>query len=215
MDELADRPAPVGSWRDYPPIDLTRIHAAALAQIVEHGYEAASVRAIAREVGVTVPALYYHVENKQALLVDLLDYGIGTVTEHIDDALHEAGDEPVDRLRALVEAIVLYVTHHQDLAFLDSEIRSLTPDNRRRYVAKRDYIESTLSDIIAAGRATGSFRTETPHECTRAILSMCLGVATWFDASGPLTPAELARRYVGIALAAVEYRDLEAGNRAR
>ncbi len=193
-----------GNWRFYPPLELPPILQVALAQIVEHGYDATSVRTIAREVGVTVPALYYHFENKQAMLVALLDHSMGIVSRHVAAALHEAGDDPSARLGAMVEAIVLYTVHHSDLAFLDSERRALTEENRRRYVAHRDSVEGELHRIIEDGRARGVFRTPIPQECGRAILSMCQGIAGWYSPGGPLSPEETAARYVRLALAMVQ-----------
>ncbi|BBH68456.1 TetR family transcriptional regulator [Actinoplanes sp. OR16] len=186
-------------------VELSPILAVSLDQIVRHGYDATSVRKIAGEVGVTVPALYYHFENKQAILMALLDHAMRIVTSHVDAALEKAGSDPAARLSGAVEAIVLYMAHHRDLAFLDSERRSLTPVNLARYVAHRDRIEGLLRDSIADGRRAGTFRTPlSPAACGRAILSMCQGVAGWFQPGGPQTAEEAAADYVRIALAVVQ-----------
>lgn len=193
-------------WRDYPSLELPPILRVALAQIVEHGYDAVSVRTIAREVGVTVPALYYHFENKQAMLAALVDHAMRIVGGHVDAALDAAGDGPEGRLTAMVEAIVLYMAHHSDLAFLDSERRSLTRDNLSRYIGSRDRIERLLRETIEDGCARGVFATPAPQACGRAILSMCQGIAGWYDPGGPQGPEEIAAQYVQIALAAVQAR---------
>lgn len=203
---VAAVPTEFTDWRDYPPLQLPRILQVALAEIVKHGYDATSIRTIAREVGVTVPALYYHFENKQSMLVALLDRAMGTVLGHSEAALRDAGDDPVRRLSALVEAIVLYMAHHSDLAFLDSERRSLTPENRTRYFAQRNQLGRWLQEATGDGADQGLFGTDVPGECSRAVLSMCQGIASWYRLGGPVPPKEMAQRYVRIALAAVEYR---------
>jgi AcrR family transcriptional regulator len=192
-----------GDWRKYPQVELTPILRVALEQIVEHGYDATSVRTIANAVGVTVPALYYHHENKQAILVALLDTAMTTVTAHVEAALAEAGSDPVERLSALVEAIVLYMAHHRDLAFLDSERRALTPENLARYLSQRDRIDRLLQEATDDGIASGAFTTPVPREAHRAILSMCQGVAGWFRPGGPKSARQTAADYVVIALDAV------------
>lgn len=201
----ADASAAVFDWRRYSRPELPTILEVALAQFVEHGYDATTVRTIAREVGVTVPALYYHYENKQAILVALLDRGMTRVISYVDAALDEAGNDPVKRLSLIVEAIALYMAHHRDLAFLDSERRALTPESLEWYRERRDVIDRHLDAAIHDGVEAGVFTTPVPDEARRAILSMCQGIAGWFHSDGPKTPAETARDYVRIALAAVEY----------
>lgn len=73
--------APARGWREPGPLALTPILTAALDAFYDNGYHATSVRDIARRVQVTVPALYYHHENKEALLVELLNRSIDLVTD--------------------------------------------------------------------------------------------------------------------------------------
>lgn len=193
------------SWRDFPPLELPPILRVALGQIVAVGYHATTVRSISKELGVTVPALYYHYENKQAILVALLDTAMNIVHSHTTAALEEAGDDPADRLAALVESIVLYMAHYRDLAFLDSERRALTPENFDRYIAQRDLIEQQLRSTVTKGHDDGVFNTEYPKESARAILSMCQGISGWFRSKGRKGPEEIAQQYTKFALATVGY----------
>lgn len=203
MNETSSVPV-ITDWRSYPPLDLPPILRVALAQIVEHGYDATTVRTIARDVGVTVPALYYHFENKQAILVALLDHAMTIVTSHLDAALVDVAPDPVARLSVIVEAIALYMAHHRDLAFLDAERRSLTPENLAHYVLRRDRVERELRVTIEDGCARNAFHTPIPEACGRAILAMCQGIAGWYRPEGPQTAGQTAADYVRIALAAVE-----------
>lgn len=194
---------PAEHWRSYGPLDLHPILAHAMAAFNEHGYHGTSVRDIAGRVGVTVPALYYHYENKQALLATLLETSIKDVLDRCRAAAGEAGEDPLARFCGMVESIVLYMAHRQQLAFLDTEIRSLEPQNRARYVALRDYLEHMLLDSVEAGRARGVFTTPIPADATRSVLIMCQGVANWFRADGPLRAEEVAERHVLLSLGTV------------
>jgi AcrR family transcriptional regulator len=193
-------------WRTYGPLELPPILAHSLDAMVEHGYHGTSVRDLAGRVGVTVPALYYHYRNKQAILVELLMGSMTSVLGRCRTAVAEAGDEPVERFSALVECIVLFMTHRAPLAFLDTEIRSLEPDNRVRYVALRDELEGLLRDTVHDGVKTGAFTTPVPVTASRAVLAMCQAVAQWYRPDGSLSPEEIAADYVTIALAAVGHR---------
>lgn len=190
-------------WRAYEPIKLPPILAASLDAFDEHGYHGTTVRDIARRVGVTVPALYYHYQNKQALLVELLLGSMNAVLGRCRTAVAEAGDHPVDRFSALVECIVLYMANRAPMAFLDTETRSLEPDNRARYIAMRDELEALVQSSVRDAVELGEFTTPYPVDAGRAVLTMAQAVANWYRLDGPLTPQQIADRYVEIALASV------------
>ncbi|WP_328455053.1 TetR/AcrR family transcriptional regulator [Streptomyces sp. NBC_00386] len=198
-----DTTPPAEHWRSYGPLGLHPILTHAMEAFNEHGYHGTSVRDIAGRVGVTVPALYYHYENKQALLATLLETSIKDVLDRCRAAAGEAGDDPLERFCGMVESIVLSMAHRRQLAFLDTEIRSLEPTNRARYVALRDYLEHMLLDTVEAGRAQGVFTTPIPADAVRSVLVMCQGVANWFRDDGPLTAEEVAERHVLLSLGTV------------
>ena len=198
-----DNPPPRKHWSSYGPLDLHPILLHAMEAFNEQGYHGTSVRDIAGRVGVTVPALYYHYENKQALLATLLETSIKDVLDRCRAAAREAGDDPLARFCGMVESIVLYMAHRQQLAFLDTEIRSLEPQNRARYVALRDYLEHMLLDTVEAGRGQGGFTTPVPAGAVRSVLVMCQGGANWFRADRPLTAEEVAERHVLLSLGTV------------
>ncbi|MFI8288227.1 TetR/AcrR family transcriptional regulator [Streptomyces sp. ms191] len=209
-----DTTPPAEHWRSYGPLDLHPILMRTMEAFNEHGYHGTSVRDIAGRVGVTVPALYYHYENKQALLATLLETSIKDVLDRCRAASAEAGDDPLARFCGMVESIVLYMAHRQQLAFLDTEIRSLEPQNRARYVALRDYLEHMLLDTVESGRAQGVFTTPIPADAVRSVLVMCQGVANWFREDGPLTAEEVAERHVLLSLGTVGHPGAVTGDPA-
>lgn len=193
-------------WRVSAPAELSPILLHTLAAFEEHGYHGTSVRDIARRVGVTVPALYYHYENKQAMLFALLSGSMKSLLDKCRTALTEAGPDPVARLSALIECTVLFMAYRGSKGLLDSEIRSLEPDNRAAYLALRDQLDEQTHAVIADGVHKGVFHTEYPVEAGRALLTMCHAVARWYHLGGELTPEELADRYVTLALGMLEHR---------
>ena len=48
------------------------IRAAAVRVIAKHGFQAASLRDIAKEVGIQAPSLYNYIKSKEKLLFELL-----------------------------------------------------------------------------------------------------------------------------------------------
>lgn len=192
-----------GGWRTFPQLELTPILAAALDAFNEHGYHGTTVRDIARCVDVTVPALYYHHENKEAILFALQDSSIDRLNELCQAAIEDAHGDPARRFLNFVEAVVLYMANSTKLAALDSEIRSLGPKNRAVYIEKRRRIEQMLLDAIVAGEDAGLFDVTSPKDTARALLGMFQAIATWYRPDGEVSPELLAHKYADIAAHAV------------
>jgi AcrR family transcriptional regulator len=190
----------------YRPLGLPPVLDRALDAFVEHGYHGTTVRDIARRLNQTVPMIYYWYENKQALLVALLSQSIDDLLDRCEKALASVGDDPVDQLSVLVRCLLLYVANRRQLALLDQEVRSLEAGNRPAYIAKRDRIEQMLVDSIEAGVKAGVFTVENPQVASRALISMCRGIANWYRSTGSMTPEAMAAVHVEFALALVGRR---------
>jgi AcrR family transcriptional regulator len=72
------------------------IKAAALRQLAEHGVEGLSLNAIAKELGMTGPALYQYVTSRDELLADL----VVDAWEELADALERAAEENAETTAA-------------------------------------------------------------------------------------------------------------------
>ncbi|MFZ2175974.1 MAG: TetR/AcrR family transcriptional regulator [Rhodococcus sp. (in: high G+C Gram-positive bacteria)] len=198
-------PTVVGTddWRRLEPMTLTPILSASLEAFYEHGFHGTSVRDIARRVGVTVPALYYHHENKEAVLLALLELSTSDVLARAHAASTDGGDDPVQRLANVIEAIVLRMTMRARLAALESEVRYLSPENRQRYRTVRKGVEELVLEIVKEGNERGLFAVADEAETTRALLGMCQSIPRWYHAEGKLTPEAVAHKYVEIAMKTV------------
>ncbi|WP_228044125.1 TetR/AcrR family transcriptional regulator [Streptomyces ferrugineus] len=204
--ELGFEPDPGADWRHFEELKLSPFLEAALEEFGAHGYHGGSVRAIANRVGVTLPTLYYHHGSKQDLLVTLLMGSMHDILVRCRHALTEAGDRPEDQVAHIVECFTLYMAHRRRLAFLDGEVRNLEPENRERYIAQRNELSVMVRRIVDDGIKDGVFHTPYPAEAVRAVVSMCQAVAVWYRPQGPLSEAEVAQRYVTLALDALVLR---------
>lgn len=186
-------------WQRLEPLELTPILAAALDAFYEKGFHGSSVREIARRVGVTVPALYYHYESKEGLLVALVELGTGDVLARARAADEAGSGDPARRLTNVVSAIVLRMTDRALLAAIEGEARYLTDENYERYRAVRKSIETIVLDIVRDGVESGVFDVDDPAETTRAVLGMCQAIPRWYHAEGELGPEAVAAKYAAIA----------------
>jgi AcrR family transcriptional regulator len=196
----------IDDWRAFAPLDLHPILVAALEQFREHGYHGTTVREVASRAEVSLPMIYYRFENKQGLLVALLDRAMSEVLQRARLADAEAEGRVLDRFANVIECIVLHMTYRAATAGLDSELRYLEPANRKKYAALRKELEELLLQIIEEGVAQGLFEVDRAPDTSRALLGMCQAVTGWYHAEGPLTPEEIADRYVAISLRTVGAR---------
>jgi AcrR family transcriptional regulator len=180
--------------------------AAAVETMAVHGYHGTSVRDIAAAAGTSPAILYHHFTSKQVLLATMLDRGLDVLIAATEQALDLAGDDPADRLRAVVEAHVrVHLDSQRESLLGNSELRALDPASLRLVVAKRDVQRRIFDRVVADGCRRGVFGTEFPKDSARFVTSACTAVAGWYRAGGPLAPDEIVRHHQEIALDAVRY----------
>lgn len=180
---------------------------AARREFVRNGYGASSIRTIAQEAGVSLSALYYHYKNKQDLLLAILIDGVNAFDAMCDEELSRVGDDPVERLRALVIALVRFRTTCQEQSLMiGTKVRNLEPENAAVYEQRRRSGNELLGSIIEDGVKSGAFTTPYPEDCRRSILAMTTSIANWYDPDGPDTPADIAARYGDLALLLLQPR---------
>ena len=76
---------------------------AAAAKFAEQGYHATTIRELAAATEMTPGAIYFHVPNKQALLLAVYEEGVQRIVDHVEKAV-AGGETAWDRLTAAVEA---------------------------------------------------------------------------------------------------------------
>jgi len=113
-------------------------HALALADA--HGLDAVTVRRLAKELGVTPMALYWHFRSKEELLGGLAD----RLWAEIDIDVDEAADWP-QQLRGLLESLVRVLREHPSASTL------LLAGNKLNSEAALVATETTLEVLRRAG----------------------------------------------------------------
>jgi AcrR family transcriptional regulator len=166
----------------------------------DRGYDATSVSDVARALGMTKAGLYHHFESKEALLFEIMMYGLERVRDEVIVPVRTVRD-PEERLRQLIVRHARIATRGQGaIAHLGDEIRAL-PASSRRQVEQRmrvyfDLIRDTLIELKAAGR----LRAIDPTVGAFSLLGMILWLPRWFRVSGRLDQASVANDIASFAL---------------
>lgn len=189
-----------GDWRTFPPLALDGVLSAAIDAFVETGYHGSTVRDLAARAGMSVPGIYHHYPDKQALLVAILDLTMTELHWRVNAARNDA-DSGLAEVRLIVEALALFHTHRRKLAFIGaSEMRSLTAANRRRIADSRNRLQHILDAAIFRASREGDVAVEDHRIAGRAIATMCTSLPQWFNTAGPATPEDTARTYADFAV---------------
>jgi AcrR family transcriptional regulator len=180
---------------------------AATEAFAEKGFHGSTIRDVALRAQVSVPGLYHHFPSKRHLLERIMDDTMDALISTTEDAVAAAEDGPTQRLEAVVEAHVRFHIEFQRESFIgNTELRSLVSPARERVLRKRDRQRAIFAETVNQGIESGVFSVAYPVEATRAIVTMCTAVATWYRPNRPLTPDEIVRRYCALALLMVGHR---------
>jgi AcrR family transcriptional regulator len=188
-----------------PRVDLIR--AAALQHFAQHGYDAASMRQIAADAGITIATLYFHCSTKEQLLFDVLESQMRALSNGLDQVLATAADDWVVKLAAAIRFHIQYVTRDEAGASISTaELRGLSGDLRARHLATRDAYERKFRELLEAGIGAGAFAPVDVPVITAGILGIGLSVGRWYRAGGRLNPDDVADEYIRFVLKALDPR---------
>jgi len=194
-----------GNWRDFAPLPIGPVLAGAIKAFVATGYHGASMRSIAQFANMSVPGVYHHYPSKQDLLVKVLDITMMDLLWRLQHA-RDDGNNPIERVALVVEALALFHTRRSDLSFIvASEMRSLEPHHYRRIGRLRDDVQHLLDTEIAAAITAGDLAVNYQRDAGKAIATMCTALVQWFQPDGLTTPEQIAKEYAQFALRLLGY----------
>jgi TetR/AcrR family transcriptional regulator, cholesterol catabolism regulator len=195
---MADGPEPVVERTDTRR--STQIRRAAAVLFFDHGYEATTTRAIARQLGIKSASIYYHYEDKEEILFEIIHSTMEDLLEGARVGVAKEA-EPDRQLAAVVVCHVLMHAYRPKETILgDTELRSLTGQRRQRVQALRDAYERLVVGVLSAGRAAGTFDVLDDKLTAYAVLAQCTNVGVWYDRKGRMGLDEIAFVYVNFAL---------------
>lgn len=186
-------------WMLVQPESSRRLVVAAIEAFAEHGYHATTTRDIATRAGMSPAALYVHYPSKASLLGRISRVGHEAAVNLVRQAIAE-GEDPTSRVRLVVRRFVQWhAEHHRVARIVQYELGSLPQGDRTVALQQRREIESLLIEQVVAGVEQGRMSVAEPRRVTRAILSLGVDVARWYDPAGPDTPAEIGDLYADLA----------------
>jgi AcrR family transcriptional regulator len=111
---------------------------AAIDLFYEHGFEKASLRDIARNVGITQAAIYYHFKNKEEILYTIIETSSNELFFALKSCLLGNGN-PLEKLRNAISQHILSIKTKrkgakiiiEDKRFLGNELNKLVKEKEK------------------------------------------------------------------------------------
>lgn len=182
---------------------------AAAHVLQRNGYEATTMKDIAAEVNLTAASLYHHFDNKDALLLAVLEAGIGQILGEIEP-IARSSQSCGDKLRHMIAAHIIGLTENTAVgAAMVFEIKSLVGhkylsangskadmakviERRAAFVARRDQFEDLFRVVIREGVERGEFRPVDVPIFVKTLLGAHNWVGVWYRPEGRLNGQEIA-----------------------
>jgi AcrR family transcriptional regulator len=179
------------------------IYEAALDAFAENGYAGASLRDIARRVGIEVASLYNHIDSKEELLYRIIENTSAEMLDELRGAIAAAPpDDPRQRLLQATATNITYHASHLRNSFVGNvELRSLKPDHYAEAIRWRHNIEGLFIALVQECVDAGFLPADSDVKVVAFhLLALGTTVPAWFDPSGPLTPGDIAASATDLVL---------------
>ncbi|GAA0954618.1 TetR/AcrR family transcriptional regulator [Nonomuraea longicatena] len=124
--------------RGRPGYDLESLLAVAVSVFNERGYEATSMEAVAKRLGITKSAIYHHIDAKEDLLQLAVDRALDGLFEAAEQAVAEQG-RAIDQLESLVRRSVHILVERLPFVTLLLRIRGNTEVEVKALDRRREF----------------------------------------------------------------------------
>ncbi len=158
------------------------------------GYDAATLDEIAQALGVTKAALYYHVRNKEDLLLQCHQKALDIAINAVRTALAEAS-APDEQLRIVLTRYIDGMTDQLAGIVVLLYEGALSTSHYHQIMEQRDEYERMLRGIVDAGVRSGVFVPCDSRLVGFAILGALNWIPRWYKPGGPRTPNEIAAAF--------------------
>jgi AcrR family transcriptional regulator len=166
----------------------------------ERGFDATSVSEIARALGMTKAGLYHYFVSKEALLFEIISFGLDRVHDEVIVPVRAVRD-PEQRLRQLVIRHARIITRAQGaVANLTDEIHALPPPARKKVKQRMRVYFELVRDTLSELKATGRLRRVDVTVAALVLLGTIVWLPRWFRHGGRLTEDQVAKEVANLVL---------------
>jgi AcrR family transcriptional regulator len=156
----------------------------------ERGYDGTSMEDLARALGVTKSAIYYHVPGKEQLLARALDRALDGLFAMVADERATSGPA-IARLEWVVRQSVSILVDRLPYVTLLLRVRG-NSETEQRALARRREFDGFVSRLVKEAAADGSIRPDLdPALVTRLLFGTVNSITDWYEPGRGLSAGDL------------------------
>ncbi|RRQ28658.1 TetR/AcrR family transcriptional regulator [Rhodococcus sp. Eu-32] len=176
----------------------------------EKGFASTTLQDIADATGLTRPALYHYVANKDALLARLVSESTETPAAVLHDINERTDLSPTEKLRKMATAIAINQAQSSDRFKLIIRSEADLPEEiSRKYQQSRRHVLKEFVLVIERGIKTGEMRPVDPRTAALGIIGMLNWVAWWHQSGDADADRSVATHLADMAIRTVAKNDGE------
>jgi len=188
------------------PTIREEIISAAKDMFYEHGYQKASLRDIARKVGTTQAAIYYHFRNKEEILYTIIEKSSNDLFFTLKSCL-SGNRDPLEKLKkAISEHILSIKTNRKGAKIIIEDKRFLSGELNRLVKEKEKTVYNLYKNQIEELQKEKKIRNCDSTAATFGILGMINWLYHWYRPDKALSIEQLADNIINIYFHGVLYR---------
>ncbi|MBB5781351.1 TetR/AcrR family transcriptional regulator [Nonomuraea jabiensis] len=187
--------------RGRPGHDQAAVLRAAVELFNRKGYDATSMGDLAKELGLTKPAIYHHVTSKEQLLGQALDDALDELTAVVTEASRDGagGTSAYGRLREVLRRSVEVLVAHQSSVTLLLRVRG-NSEVELAALERRRWLDDRLAALVTEAIAEGALRDDVPATLvSRLLFGMVNSLVEWYRPDGAYDRAMVADAITAIA----------------
>lgn len=184
--------------RGRPGYDLESLLQVAARLFYERGYDGTSMEELARKLGITKSAIYYHVSSKEELLRMSVDraldglFGVAEEAEALDG-------RAIDKLEHLVRGSVRVLCEQLPFVTLLLRVRGNTRVERAALARRREF-DLIVAKLVQQAEAEGDVRPDVdPAITARLLFGLVNSLIEWYRPRDPSDSAIIADAVAKVA----------------